>query len=191
MPRSVFQPGTCDSFKYFTAYSYLSSISILNLNISCLACINRWGIVIIYLAIISLILKKTNENKLQFFHKALLIIAVLYLISPTQFPWYYTWIVPLLVVRPKASLLLYPMLLPLYQLKYLADFIIYIEHLPILLLFMLEMKGIIWKECFNFNNISEGTKINISWYGIATWFIYIAFVLLVVNWLQDQTELKN
>jgi hypothetical protein len=110
----------------------------------------------------AIILRKTHQDKLEFFYKALLIVAVLYLISPTQFPWYYTWMVPLLAVRPKASLLLYPLLLPLYHLKILSDYIIYIEHIPILILFILEIKGIIWKDWFNFNIIGEGIKINTS-----------------------------
>jgi len=124
------------------------AISLLHITVSCLSCINRWGIFIIYLIICAIILRKTHKDKLHFFYKGMLIVAVLYLISPTQFPWYYTWMVPLLAVRPKASLLLYPLLLPLYQLNYLSDYIIYIEHLPILILFLLELKGEIWKEHF-------------------------------------------
>ncbi|MGD8306390.1 MAG: hypothetical protein PVF17_07030, partial [Ignavibacteria bacterium] len=89
---------------------------------------------------------KQPGNHLSLFYRALLIVAVLYLISPTQFPWYYTWIVPLLVIRPKISLLLYPLFLPLYQIKYLSEYIVYIEHIPILLLFILETKGVIWKD---------------------------------------------
>jgi alpha-1,6-mannosyltransferase len=138
------------------------TISFLHISVSCLSCINRWGIFIIYLIIIAIILRKTYQNNYEFFNKALLIVAVLYLISPTQFPWYYTWMVPILAVRPKASLLFYPMLLPLYQLKYLADYIIYIEHIPILILFILEIKGVIWKDRFNFMGIGEGIKINTS-----------------------------
>ncbi len=138
------------------------AISFLQIDVSCLACINRWGIFIIYMLIGAIILRKTHQDKLEFFYKALLIVAVLYLISPTQFPWYYTWMVPLLAVRPKASLLLYPLLLPLYHLKILSDYIIYIEHIPILILFILEIKGIIWKDWFNFNIIGEGIKINTS-----------------------------
>ncbi|MGB5847768.1 MAG: hypothetical protein WBH40_04715 [Ignavibacteriaceae bacterium] len=148
----------------YTIYQWLvqESISLLYISVSCLSCINRWGIIIIYLVIIAIILRKTHRNNLEFFNKALLIVAVLYLISPTQFPWYYTWMVPLLAVRPKASLLLYPMLLPLYQLKYLADYFIYIEHIPVLFLFILEIKGAIWKDWFNFISIGEGIKINTS-----------------------------
>jgi len=138
------------------------TISLLQIDVSCLACINRWGIFIIYLLICAIILRKTHQNNLEFFYKALLIVAVLYMISPTQFPWYYTWMVPLLTIRPKVSLLLYPLLLPLYQLKYLGDYIIYIEHIPILILFILEIKGVIWKDWFNFISIGKGIKINTS-----------------------------
>ncbi|MFC2094319.1 glycosyltransferase 87 family protein [Bacteroidota bacterium] len=137
-------------------------ISLLQIGVSCSACINRWGIFIIYMFICAIILRKSYQNNLQFFHKALLIVAVLYLISPTQFPWYYTWMVPLLAIRPKVSLLLYPLLLPLYQLKYLGDYIIYIEHIPVLILFVLEIKGVIWKDWFNFMSIGKEIKINTS-----------------------------
>jgi hypothetical protein len=67
--------------------------------------------------------------------------------------------VPFLAVRPKASLLLYPLLLPLYQLNYLSDYIIYIEHLPILILFLLELKGVIWKDHFNYLQNGNNNKI--------------------------------
>ena len=107
-------------------------------------------------------MRDVHRNKIEFFYKGILIVAVLYFISPTQFPWYYTWMVPLLAVRPKASLLLYPLLLPLYQLNYLSDYIIYIEHIPVLILFILEIKGVIWKDWFNFIGIGEGIKINTS-----------------------------
>ena len=135
------------------------TISFLHISVGCLSCISRWGIFIIYLFIGAIILRKTHQDKLQFFYKALLIVAVLYLISPTQFPWYYTWMVPLLAVRPKASLLLYPLLLPLYQLNYLSDYIIYIEHLPILILFLLELKGVIWKGHYIYLQNENSNKI--------------------------------
>jgi hypothetical protein len=84
--------------------------------------------------------------------------------------------VPLIAVRPKASLLLYPLLLPLYQLNYLSDYIIYIEHLPILILFLLELKEVIWKDWFNFISIGEEIKINTSLTGLTSLFIYSKFI---------------
>lgn len=122
---------------------YFSGISV-----SCLSCINRWGIVIIYLIFLIFILKKYPKDNLQFFNKALLTVAVLYLISPTQFPWYYTWMIPFLAVRPKASLLIYPVFLPLYQINYLSEYLVYLQHIPIIVLFIFELKGMIWKDKF-------------------------------------------
>jgi hypothetical protein len=147
---------------FYTIYQWLVQefVTLSQINVSCLSCINRWGIFIIYVVLCAFILKKRPETNLQFLNMAFLIVAALFLISPTQFPWYYTWMVPLLVIRPKVSLLIYPLLLPLYQLQYLGGYIVYIEHIPILILFMLEMKGVIWKDQFNFINIKKGLEIN-------------------------------
>lgn len=137
---------------FYTVFKWLiqQTTTILSINVSCFSCISRWGIVFLFLIITYFLIRKVPQDHIHFFKKALLIVAVLYLISPTQFPWYYTWIVPLLVIRPMVSLLLYPLFLPLYQLTFLSDHIIYVEHLPILILFMLELKGYIWKYHFDF-----------------------------------------
>jgi hypothetical protein len=141
---------------FYTIYKWIiqQSVSLMQINLNCLSCLSRWGILIIYLIAGVFILRKVAKDNLQFFTKALLMVAVLYLISPTQFPWYYTWIVPLLAIRPKISLLLYPLLLPLYQLNYLSEYIIYIEHIPILVLFILEIKGVIWKDFWKFGEVT-------------------------------------
>ncbi|UCH65147.1 MAG: hypothetical protein JSW63_11145 [Ignavibacterium sp.] len=135
---------------FYTIFKWLIQqiVSILSISVSQIGFINRIGIVVLFLICTYFIIRQVPENQLQFYKKAFLIVAVLYLISPTQFPWYYTWMVPFLAVRPMLSQLLYPLLLPLYQLTYLADYIIYIEHIPILILFLLELKGYIWKDWF-------------------------------------------
>jgi alpha-1,6-mannosyltransferase len=43
--------------------------------------------------------------------------AALYLLSPTQFPWYYLWLLPFLSIRPNWALLLMSFTLPLYYLR--------------------------------------------------------------------------
>ncbi len=65
----------------------------------------------------------------RFLTAALFIVAAVFLLSPTEFPWYYLWLVPFLALRPQRALLLYTMLLPLY---YYHD--IWLEHLPVLAL---------------------------------------------------------
>lgn len=58
----------------------------------------------------------------------------LFLVSPTQFPWYYTWLLPWLAVTPSLPLLMYTALLPLYNLHYDHPWMLWFEHLPVWLL---------------------------------------------------------
>lgn len=69
------------------------------------------------------------------------IIAAAFFLSPTQFPWYYLWMVPLLAIRPAWSLLLLSALLPLYYLRFyfnarhqveIFDYgIVWLEYIPV------------------------------------------------------------
>ncbi|MBI2422143.1 MAG: DUF2029 domain-containing protein [Candidatus Hydrogenedentes bacterium] len=57
-----------------------------------------------------------------FLPRALLIItATLFLVSPTQFPWYFSWMLPFLVFVPSPGLLLLTATLPLYYLRFYLD----------------------------------------------------------------------
>ena len=47
-------------------------------------------------------------------HRASLILAALFLLSPVQFPWYFLWVAPMLALFPIRGLLLAVPLLPLY-----------------------------------------------------------------------------
>ena len=46
--------------------------------------------------------------------RCLVLVAAIVLLSPAQYPWYYLWLLPLLALRPVASLLLLTATLPLY-----------------------------------------------------------------------------
>ncbi len=91
---------------------------------------------------------RTPKDGAELCERALLIVAVLFLLSPTQFPWYATWMVPLLVLRPRLSLMLCTALLPLYYLRFafettgdVAAFdygVVWVEHLPVVGLLMVE-----------------------------------------------------
>jgi alpha-1,6-mannosyltransferase len=100
----------------------------------------RFAIGLIYLVLMYFILRKKAGTDYTLIEKALLFVSILFLIGPAQFPWYYTWMVPLLVIRPKASLLFYPVLLPLYNLNYLSEYLVYIQHLPVIIFFIWELK---------------------------------------------------
>ncbi len=74
----------------------------------------------------------------------MVVTAMVFLLSPAQFPWYYTWLVPFLVVVPSPALLLLTALLPLYYLRFWLDVrdqsllfdhgIVWVEFLPVWLL---------------------------------------------------------
>jgi hypothetical protein len=53
--------------------------------------------------------------------KCLYVVAAVFLLSPTQFPWYFIWILPFLAISPRPSLLLLTALLPLYYLRFYFD----------------------------------------------------------------------
>jgi alpha-1,6-mannosyltransferase len=50
--------------------------------------------------------------------RSLWIIAGLFLLSPTQYPWYWLWLLPLLVVRQSPGLLVLTATLPMYYLRF-------------------------------------------------------------------------
>jgi hypothetical protein len=72
--------------------------------------------------------------------------TLLFMLSPTQFPWYYIWLLPFLAIHPHPALILYAALLPLYYLRPLMEFygrphifdngIVWIQHGPVLIWLM-------------------------------------------------------
>lgn len=74
---------------------------------------------------------------------ALIVIATLFLLSPTGYPWYYAWLLPFLCVVPSRGLLLLGALLPLYYVRFwMVDmgvetvfdrWIVWLEFGPVLL----------------------------------------------------------
>lgn len=84
---------------------------------------------------------RENGKPSDLYEKCLLAVAALFLLSPTQFPWYAVWFIPFLALRPRPSLLLLSVLLFLYYLRFyfagiertaLFDYgIVYLEFLPV------------------------------------------------------------
>jgi hypothetical protein len=80
--------------------------------------------------------------------RALFAVAALFLVSPTEFPWYYLWVIPFLTMRYRFSLLLLSVLLSLYYVRfffsahekaYLFDTcLVWIEYGPVLALLLYE-----------------------------------------------------
>jgi len=80
---------------------------------------------------------------------ALAVTTALFLLSPTQFPWYYLWVLPLVALWPMPSLLMLTVTLPIYYLRFpLAamgqsawfDYgLVWIEFVPIWIMLGVEM----------------------------------------------------
>ena len=82
------------------------------------------------------------SGSLGIHRKALLIIGGAFLLSPTQFPWYYAWLLPFLCIAPSPGFLALTALLPLYYLQYyfppnteeggiFGEMVVWIEFVPV------------------------------------------------------------
>lgn len=89
-------------------------------------------------------------SKSDMFKRSLFIVAAVFLLSPTQFPWYYTWLLPFLAVVPKFSLLVLTPQLTLYYLWFyfeprgmenlFRNMVVWIEFLPVWILLIAEYR---------------------------------------------------
>ena len=83
-----------------------------------------------------------NTNPDQILTKACWLVAILFFLSPTQFPWYTIWFVPLLCFYPQPALILLSALLPIYYLRFyftaqggaeiFDDYIIWLQYIPVM-----------------------------------------------------------
>ncbi len=64
------------------------------------------------------IIRVKDTHSAETAQRCLLITAAIYLLSPTQYPWYFLWLLPFLAIVPKMSLLILTPLLSLYYLRY-------------------------------------------------------------------------
>jgi len=84
-----------------------------------------WGqllarlMVVLFLGIwMAYVLRRRSSSPRELFDRGVLIVGALFLLSPTQFPWYYVWLIPMLAVSPRTPFLVLTALLPLYYLGY-------------------------------------------------------------------------
>lgn len=97
----------------------------------------------------------------DFTFRCMLVVGALFMLSPTQFPWYYLWVLPFLVFHRHSWLLVLTALLPIYNLRFLFDgiqpfvflgyiidkpvdiyhyLVVWVQYLPVLLLLLLEWR---------------------------------------------------
>jgi alpha-1,6-mannosyltransferase len=100
------------------------------------------GLVGIVLAgLIVWVARKPLVGPQDLIERALLTVASLYLLSPSQFPWYLIWLQPLLCLRPERGWLLATALVPLYYVSFyfyatdrawiFRDIVVWVIWLPI------------------------------------------------------------
>ncbi|MCH8204107.1 MAG: DUF2029 domain-containing protein [Candidatus Hydrogenedentes bacterium] len=80
---------------------------------------------------------KPRGSQQEVCDRIVLILGAAFMLSPTQFPWYYLWIVPFLALSPRPSMLILTLMLPIYYLKF------YFSARDNVLLFH---NGIVWLE---------------------------------------------
>lgn len=88
--------------------------------------------------IAALVLMRQSADGARAIRTSLYLTAFIFLLSPTEFPWYYTWLVPMLVFCPRPSLLLWSCTLGLYHWAYIGAWVVWVEHLPVILLLVVE-----------------------------------------------------
>lgn len=130
-------------------------IYLFDIDYHCSLCAARWVTILFFTVILIYFLIIADKNKNNFISIAFLLVAIMYLISPTQFPWYYTWVLPFLVLSPRLSFVAYAILLPLYQLKYSWPFLVWVEHIPILMLFVSELISIKFRRILIISNYDK------------------------------------
>ena len=104
----------------------------------------RWVVAATLIAVVLRINRSPAHHPQELCRRIVIVIAALFLLSPTQFPWYYVWLVPFLAVWPIYGLLALTVVLPLYYLKFYFDarnqrelfdyWIVWLEYLPIWIL---------------------------------------------------------
>ena len=104
--------------------------------------------ILLWIAYVTFRFRNQEKSDIQIIKSSLLIIGFSYLISPTQFPWYYIWLLPFLAIVPIYSLLFLTVSLPLYYLRFyfepreqltiFTNLIVWIEFAPVWLLILYE-----------------------------------------------------
>ncbi len=112
--------------------------------------LTRLVVAVLLAAVTFLAVRKNPANKKAYYAKAFIIIAALFLLSPTQFPWYSLWFLPFLVFYPRCPLILLTALLPIYYLRFyfksfgnvdLFDYgLVWLQYIPVWVMLILEWR---------------------------------------------------
>jgi len=106
-------------------------------------------LVVIFLVGLALYLNRLqgSDNETLVKHFCWLV-AALFLLSPTQYPWYTVWLAPLLCLYPQRGLLLLTALMPIYYLRFyfaardqaelFDQYIVWLQYLPVYAMLLMD-----------------------------------------------------
>lgn len=112
-------------------------------------------VVLITLLGVIYLTRKRSEKDLSLYKSALILISLIFMISPTQFPWYAIWLLPFLSIQPRFSLLLLTPLLTIYYLRnyfqlyqseiLFDNYLVWVQYIPVWALIIMELRRGKWK----------------------------------------------
>lgn len=118
-----------------------SVIKALSLNFASAQAATRGLVSLILFLWIFWVIRRDDRDPVRITRRCLMAVSALFLLSPTQFPWYFLWLLPFLALCPMVSLLSLTLLLPLYYLRNYFDArgmpgihdhgIVWVEFVPI------------------------------------------------------------
>ncbi len=104
---------------------------------------SRYAVGAIVFVWLVILLRKPITEVSDLFNRLVLLLGVFFMLSPTQFPWYFLWLLPFLALSPRPSLLLLSVMLPMYYLRFYFSSIdnvevfhnrlVWVEYAPVLL----------------------------------------------------------
>ncbi len=94
------------------------TLDILSLDFLDAGRVARFAVALVVVATALGINRKDLSEPIDVVHRFLFVAALLFLLSPTQYPWYFSWLLPFLAILPSLPLLLLTALLPLYYLRF-------------------------------------------------------------------------
>jgi len=119
---------------------------------------SRITIAVIYLTAL-IILNRKAATPSHAIRVCLFSVMFIFLLSPTEFAWYYTWLLPLLAIYPRISLLVWSLTLGLYHAHYFYPWMVWLEHGPVCALLILEL---LWPRLTNWFVADSHTPLPIA-----------------------------
>ena len=135
---------------YMVAFWGISKVVTISNDPIFIHLLTRSVVVCILVVVTFLTIRKSHFDNIELVGRFLLIIAILFFLSPTQFPWYFLWLLPFLAVRISYSFLLLTTLLPIYYLRcyfqarqntdLFDHWVVWLQYLPVWLLLIRNRK---------------------------------------------------